>query len=184
MRRIAILSLVAVSACASTGTPSATAEPETVRIVGPAGGRGTTLSTMSTRAADEVTFNAAVADVWRIMPAVYDSLGIPIAERNDAGHMIGNPSLRVRRQLGRVRLGRYFDCGSTQGGNSADTYDMHLSVVSQVHEKEPGKAMVSTTIEALAKPVNFAGDWYRCVSTSALESRIVELVRGQLEKKE
>jgi hypothetical protein len=67
---------------------------------------------------------------------------------------------------------------------SADTYDMHLSVVSQVHEKEPGKAMVSTTIEALAKPVNFAGDWYRCVSTSALESRIVELVTGQLAKKE
>lgn len=179
MRSLVMLSLIAFSACASSGT-GASARPETVRIVGGTGGV-TQLSTVAEDRPNITRFHAPPDHVWRALPGIYEAIAIPVGQSDAATHTIGNPSFRMRRQLGNVPLSRYFDCGRTQGGPSADSYELHLSVLTQVQQGEGAGSIVSTSIQAMAKPVSFAGDFVRCSSKGALEARIVELLKARVQ---
>ena len=118
---------------------------------------------------------APVDALWKVLPAVYDSLGIEITRRDPASHTLGNDGLRLRRRLGKVPLQRYLDCGSSQGGPNAESYDVHLTVRTRLQPGAAGHSRLSTTVQAQARPINFAGDWVRCTSKNQLEQRIAEL---------
>ena len=180
-----LLAVVWLSACASskTATPTTT---ETIQISGVAGtnaqgpsGSSAVMITSST-ATHTRTFPVALDQVWGLMPSVYDSLGIPISQIETQNHVIGNPSFAVRRRLGKTPLGRYLDCGSTQGANSVDTYDINLSVTSKVVAESPSATTVATTVEARGKPVFASSEWSRCTSTGRLETAILNGVAARL----
>src|SRR5438270_6110646 len=74
MRMMSVIAIAALAACASAN--GATERPtETTRIVGATGGTST-LSMSSNTSASVTTIAFPIDRVWRLMPSVYDSLGI------------------------------------------------------------------------------------------------------------
>jgi hypothetical protein len=182
MRSAIVASLILLTACAASR--SETTPPtrsETIRIVG---GSGTVaqMSTVNARAASVMTIPSSLDDVWKVLPAVYESLGIPITRVDATSHIIGNEGLKVRRRLGDAPLTRYLDCGSGQGGPNADTYEVHLAVLTEAREAAPGSTHVSTTIQATARPLTFSADPVRCASNGALETLIVKRIKEGLQQ--
>lgn len=181
MRATAMLSIVALSSCASANpVPGRPTPDETVRIVGPS--RTIELTTSPTVAARVETVWYPLYQVWRVLPAVYDSLAIPVTSLDTANHVIGNAGTKLRRRLGNVPLTRYLDCGDSQGAPSAETYEIHLSILTRVEPGASGSTTVATTIEASGKPVTLSGEYVRCSSTGTLESHLVSTLKAQLQR--
>ena len=181
MRGIALVCLVtAAVGCASAGGSSSPATtPETVRI------NNGVNNTMTTSFMNAPSSNGGVVAypaerVWSVMRAVYDSLSIPVANQNASVKTLGNADLRLKRRLGDVALSKYINCGSTQGFPSADTYEVFLSVMTQLSPTASGGTQIATTIQGQARPITISGEPVRCTSLTTLESRIVALVNTLL----
>lgn len=126
------------------------------------------------------TFAFTVDQVWRALPVVFDSLGIPVQTIDPVRHTIGATGFLARHRLKNVPLSRYIDCGSAQMGPAADDYDVRITLLAEVHPAEGGAATVTTTLEALAKPANYAQDYSRCSSKGSLEDKLFGFVRTRL----
>jgi hypothetical protein len=104
MRAIKVLSLIALSACASSG---GTSRPdETVRISG-AGGTGN-LKITSNQYAHVTRISSPIDKVWLAMPGAFEALSIPISTVDTLTHSIANDGLKLRRVLGKTPLSRRF----------------------------------------------------------------------------
>lgn len=178
MRFLPLLSF-ALAACASA-TPGTSTQPtsETVRVFTGGVSKGITMS-----GSDGVSVRkiAATSDeVWRLLPGVLDSLGIPVNVVDQAKHTIGNSGFNVRGRLKSVPLSRYIDCGNSNGiGPNADSYQVNLQFVVEVQPVDAG-SLVRTTLQAMAKPVTFAQDYSACSSKSALESRVIDILSARI----
>jgi hypothetical protein len=179
MRVVVLFVFAALTGCSSTSAVQSAPVPQTVRVAG--GGGGAIAMGMSSTPADSraTTISASVADVWRVLPAAFESLNIPLSTVDSVTHSVGNTGFNLRRRLGSIPLVRLIDCGTTQGGPSAETYDIHMSVISQVRASDAG-TVISTTVEPMGKPAAFSGEYIRCSSTGALESRIADAVKSRL----
>lgn len=183
----AFLTLSALTACSGGGgvetTPAPAANPTTVRVTG-SGGSATAINLSMVDDGPGVlsrTVAGSVDDVFAALPAVYDSLGIPLTDRDASTHIVGNSGFNTRRRLGKTPLGRYFDCGSTQGAPSVDSYDIHLSVLSKVQPgPSAGLSTITTIVEVLGRPAAFSGEYVRCSTNGVLEQRIVDAVKARL----
>lgn len=178
IRRAGVLAVLLLSACASGGSTS-TARPATQTV-----GRsdiGTLV--MSTTGSAEVTALPYSADaVFRILPAVFDSLGVPVASLEPSKKEIGNPGYRIRSRLGKTSLSRYLDCGSTQIGANADNYDVVLTVMATVVADGASMSKLTTVVEAQARPATYNQAYSRCSSKGGIETRLAELAKAQLSK--
>ena len=177
MRALHLLSLAALSACASSTAGTGARESETMRIAGVQGGE---LRITSSAQASVTRIAFPIGKVWHALPAAFDNLGIPITAVDTGTHTISNGGLKTRRVLGTAPLGRYIDCGSTQIGENADSYDVYLTVVAQVEEDANGLAVLRTTFESMARPVSFSRDYSRCSSRGELERRLAAAVMDQV----
>jgi hypothetical protein len=180
MPRFAITLLAALCACAPTATPGAPAPSQTIRVGPAAAGGSVTLNPTSN--AHVSTIQLALDQVWRLLPAAFDSLGIPITTIDANGHLVSNEGVKLRQRLGKVPLSRYIECGTTQIGPNADSYDVFLSVSTQLEAAGGGESRISTTVEAAARPLAFSQEYSRCTSKGVLEARIAEAVRGQIKR--
>jgi hypothetical protein len=181
MRALLLLSLTAMAACASAGSTSSTPPPraqETVRVTGGAG--GATLTMSGADASSVQTLPYSVAQVWQVLPAVLDSLGIPVRTLDPATHRAGNAGFAIRRKLKNTPLSRYLDCGTSAMGPTADDYDVNLSVFAELHPAASGASTLTTTVEAAARPPNYAQEYGRCSSKGLLEARINEMIKARL----
>ena len=175
-----LLLAATLGGCAPSRRPSTVTSTETVRVGGVGAQAGTTLTTVSAADPGTARLLAPVERVWAVMPAVYDSAGIPVARLEQARHLIGNEGFKLRRRLGNVPLTRYLDCGRAQGGPSAETYEVNLAVLTELLSDGEGRTTAATVVRASARPVSFAGEFSPCKSTGALETRIGELIREML----
>jgi hypothetical protein len=177
MRGIILIGIVALSGCASSNAAPGSASTETARVVGSVGeGTVHAISTGSAPISGTTTIAAPADKLWRALPAVYDSLGIPRSVIDASSLLIGNRGLQVRRQLKDVRLSKFIDCGSAQARPSADFYDVNLSVVTQLQVIAPGDTRVVTTVDAMGRPVSFSGEYVRCATTGEIEARISKML--------
>lgn len=177
MRRLVLLTFVLLPACASSSASSSGQGPSTQTIHGGSAGS----MTVSTSSSNDVIRLAYTPDaVWRIMPSVFDSLGITLNTVDQASKTVGNSGLKIRQKLGKSPLSKYLDCGTTQIGPNADSYDVILSVLSVVSADGTAGTKVSTTVEASAKPVTYSQGYSRCSSKGGIETRISELVKTRL----
>lgn len=183
MRRavtLTVLSIAAVNGCASSRS-SDTPEPvvgtriETVRVSGVGAQQGTTMTTVASVMPGVATVLSPIEEVWRVLPAIYDSLGIPVDRIEREKHILGNTGFKLRRRLGGVSLTRYLDCGDAQGGPSAETYEVHLSVLTELQPTASGTA-AATVVQATARPVTFVGEHTPCKSTGGLEKAVAKLL--------
>jgi hypothetical protein len=130
----------------------------------------------------DVKIGFPVGKVWHALPAAFEQLGIPITQADDATHTMANGGLKLRRQLGTTPLSRYIDCGTTQIGENADSYDVYLTFTVHVDEEpSSGLGITHTTFEAMARPIAFSRDYARCSSKGELEKRLVDAVKAQLQ---
>jgi hypothetical protein len=183
MRRLALIGFAACLGCASSNTAPGSASAETARVIGSAGeGAMHSISTGSAPIAGESMVSAPVEKLWDALPAIYDSLGVPPATVDKASHLYGNRGLQIRRQLGKVRLSKYIDCGSAQARPSADFYDVNLSLVTQLQPVDAANTKIVTTLDAMARPVSFTGEYIRCATTGEIESRISDQLQAAARK--
>jgi len=178
MRVLGVLSLIALSACASSGTSSARPD-ETVRING-AG--SSNLKLTSNTYAHVTKISAPLSRVWLAMPGAFEALSIPISSVDTITHVIANDGLKLRRQLGTTPLSRFIDCGNTQIGENADSYDVHLTISVKLIPDEGGVTKLETMFESMAKPVSFSREYSRCSTRGVLEQRLADAVKAQLSK--
>ena len=125
---------------------------------------------------------SGIDKAWLVLPAVYDSLGIPRSKVDRASYTIGNLGMQVRRRLGNVRLSKYLDCGTAQQGPSADSYDVNLSVTTQLQAEPTGATRVTTTVAAMAKPIMLSGEYSRCSSTGEIELQVHNLLDAAVQR--
>ena len=124
----------------------------------------------------------SVEQIWRALPAVFDSLGIPIGSMDAATRTVGNVAYKVHGRLKNVPLSRYVDCGSsTNMGPNADSYDVVFSLVVAVRPGDTaGSSSVATTFDAVGRPATFAQEYSECPSKGTLETRLLELLTARL----
>lgn len=176
MRTTILPFVILLAACAtSPNQPAGSAREQTVRVVGASG--ATQISTTVTARPSVATLDMPLDQVWRALSGAYASVGIEIALTDPARGVLGNPGFRARRRLGDAPISRYLDCGRAQGAPSADTYEVHFSVLSEVQQESPDHTIVTTNVDATAKPVNYPGESVRCSSKGELETRILQAVR-------
>jgi hypothetical protein len=167
------------AACASSSTTSAGIKPATQMV----GGEGIGSLILAGNGASDVMKLTYSADaVWRVLPAVFDSLKIPLNSVDPATKEIGNTALKTRVRLGKVYLSRYLDCGSTQIGPNADNYDVVLTVLSRVVADGAAASTLTTTVLAQARPATYSQTYNPCSSKGLFERRIAELVTAALTK--
>ena len=190
MRAFGLLSFVVVAACASSGGSSAPARPATQTMSGgglgaisAASGGGTGAITISNEISSDVAKMPYSADaVFRILASVYDSIGIPVTALDPVRKTIGNPSYKTRMRLGKVALSKYFECGTTQIGPNADSYDVVINVTTAVAADGASASTMTTFVDAQSRPVTFNQAYNRCTSKGLLETRLADIVKARLSR--
>ena len=185
MAPIAVAALAAITACASGSsgagggsTIGAALPPQSLAVSGSrdrmtiAPGSGPNLNTLT----------AAADQVWRALPAALDSIGIPVTRTDAAGKIIGNDGFKIRQRLGKVPLSRYIDCGETQIGPNADSYEVSVTFVVQVRATTPTSSALTTTFDAYARPLAFSQGYSRCSSRGDLEAKFIAAVNAELKR--
>jgi len=120
--------------------------------------------------------------VFRVLPAAYDSLGIPIHGMNPARKTVSNDGIKIRNRLGRTPLSMYLDCGNSQIGPNADSYDVYLTVSTTVTPGASGTAAMATMLEAQARPATYNQAYHVCSSKGVLEQKLADQVKARLIK--
>jgi len=182
MRTATLLLLLPLAACATANSGSApTPASQTVRVVGASGGASLTMAGNNTSNVHTLAFG--MDQVWRALPFVFDSIGIPVGTLDPGKRTIGNSGFKIRGRLRGVPLSRYIDCGnSTQIGPNADAYDVNITMFAELHPGEAGATVLSTTMDAVARPATFAQEYSHCASKGVLETRFADILKARLER--
>ena len=173
-RALCIIGLVAIAGCAS-GTSIATEQSHNITT-----GGGGFLQVTGSDAPKMSVLKLPLASVWRVLPSIYDSIGVEISELDHTNHIIGNTGLKVRKKLGNRSLSELMDCGNAQGYPSADTYDIQLSIRTQVEARADGGTTMGTIVQAVGRPVAFSGEYVKCLSKGTLEVTIQDALKARL----
>jgi hypothetical protein len=152
---------------------------ETVRVGGGAGGTMTS-EIHPTINAIGATVPFSMDRVWPAVRAAYDSLSLPVATFDPTTHTVATTTLRLRRRLGETSLSKYVNCGDVLGGQSADSYEVQLSVQTVLQAEGAGTTRVLSTVTAAGRPITLAGEFARCTSTGNLERAVAAIVAGRL----
>jgi hypothetical protein len=172
MRRLLVAFLAPALACAgSAPTPGAAPVEQHVVVPGSAG----SLNIVAASGISSHEFAAPVEKVWKVLPAVFDSLSMTISMLDPTTHTIGNRGFKVRGKLGKVGLAHYIDCGTTQIGPNAESYDVTLTLITTLTATAGGATAMTIDFEASAKPLAFAQEPFHCSSKGTMEQRVNQL---------
>jgi hypothetical protein len=139
-----------------------------------------TVETHPGEGAHKTTVPLPMERAWRALRAAFDSVAVPVSIFDAATHTLGNGQFRVVRRLGNTPLSKLVNCGNTQGGPSADTYELQLSVVSTATAVDAAVTSIATTVQAQGRPITLSAEYVRCTTTGALEKRISNVVSSQV----
>ncbi|MGH7652398.1 MAG: hypothetical protein ACREMS_11235 [Gemmatimonadaceae bacterium] len=176
MQRITVLTLGMLLAAASLAPRLTSQTPATP----PVGSAQTPQTTEAPVVSGRADLQAPLDKVWAALPAAYASLSIPITVNEPANRVIGTEGMRTHHYLGDARLSKFLNCGEIEGTLNADTYDVNLSMLTQLQPNAAGGTTVTTKVDAAAKPGSTAGQYNGCISTGQLETRLVRFIESQL----
>jgi len=180
MRRVVPVALLILVACSSARPGEALPGQSQIATVRDAAGGALRINPGDGVATSSVAFPIDAA--WKALPAVFDSLGIPVNTVDPKLKAFGNSGFTLTKRLGKTPLSQYLDCGQAQAFPSADTYEIFLVAMVQLQASEPGATAVATSVQASAKPLTVRGDYMRCSSKGKLEERIVERLRAEAKR--
>ncbi|HVT39532.1 MAG TPA: hypothetical protein VHE78_10835 [Gemmatimonadaceae bacterium] len=182
IRGLACFTLATACACASQGSssPDVSVVPMSDRIVS-GGGSSLTIGSSATTVGIRTDLAATPDAAFRALQAVYDDLKIPIADLSPTDRVAGNQQFKARRRIVGVPMQSYFDCGGTPGQPNAETFDIVITVMSNVTAARNDASTLTTRATAIASdPGHGQGNQLRCSTTGELEARIAKLVREKL----
>lgn len=175
---VALLALTA--ACASSGksggSETSVAPSTTSLVVG-----SSAMSTMNINQSNDVTAIATPVPVsqdsaYALLIRAYVMLAIPVVPV-DQKRAIGNSQLAIRRKIAGMPMQKVVDCGDKMGLPNAETWDIHMNILSYVQAGADGNAQILTRIQALGNPPDLSNrDLSPCPSTGDLEKKISDLV--------
>lgn len=186
MRVLSLMIVLALAACSSSPNtpPDPTIGPANVRVSG-TGTTGVSSNAVRVSPSYDVAFDtiyASVDKIWAALPAIYTALSIPLTTADPQTMRFGNEGMKVRRRLGETPLVNLLDCGRTQIGQSADSYEIIMSVVTTLARADVNTTVVSTGIEASGKPLQFGGSETRCRTKGELERQIALALHARFDK--
>jgi hypothetical protein len=178
MKLTILFALAAAVGCASTPPVPGEAPPGLPASV-------TGEETVNVRLATEsdvihAVMNADPEKVWKLLPEVYQKLGIEGGVLDKDATMFGTRKFTARSVEG-MRTSEFVRCGNDAAGPSGGMYRTNLSIISSVQGTGSGKTSLSTLIEGFATPAEGTStDAVRCVSNGRLEKRIRTLLTERL----
>ena len=149
-----LLASVAAGLVACSGTPSMRSggREATVSVGGEGGG---TLRVRNEVESSSAIIGLPIDKVWAALPAAFDSLGVTVTSRDPVKRIMGTEGIKVRQRIGGVPLSRYFDCGTTQIGANADSYEVMLMLMAQLKAAPGNTTSIVVSVDARARPVAF-----------------------------
>lgn len=175
MRSATILVPLVIMGCASAGAGPAVTPPPPQIIETPG---GTPLRVEQQAIVSGGNVLMPIDSAWKTIIQVYQELGIEPTTLITEARTIGNQSLKIRRVLGTTPLSRYLNCGSGTGvGPNADYYNVEMSVMTHLSASTTQTTNVQTRVVATAKPLTVGSNPVECVTTGALEQRIVRVMQ-------
>lgn len=169
----AILALACASSSAGPGPP-----PPTRSVIRTSGFQ--TAEFLDEKDLASATLPASPAEVWGVLPTVYEELEIPVTQRDPAQMILGNPGYDVRTIQGK-RMASYLDCGTSPSGILANLYDVTLALATRVSPAPAGGSVMTTILEGWAEPRVTRGNPVHCRSKGTLEERIAAVVAERLQ---
>ena len=191
MRRVAscLPVMILAAACASGGASSgANVEPEAVvvqntqNIIQTGGQNSMSIGSGMTTVVQASTtrVNIAADKLFGVLPATYESIGIPVSTMVSKDRMLGNLEFKARARIGSLQMRRLLDCGTQLGEPNSDSYQITMSVSSEVKDNGDGSSTLATLVQATGRPVQFNGADVRCTSFGELEKRIATTAQIKL----
>jgi hypothetical protein len=187
MRLQILLSLALLAACSSSGAnprPEATPAPtQTVRVSGAATmgqGKASSLRVTGTDDLAADTIAVPLDSIWRILPHVYSALGLEGNLMDPQERLFGNSGIKLYRRLGQTPLRRLLDCGSTQLGPNADSYEIVFASTTRLTRVDAANTIVTTMVQASGRPMQFNSGEASCRTKGELEKQIALLIRTRV----
>ena len=156
---------------ACTPAPARTpVEPERVLITG----RGGSFRTHDV-AAVNVLVKAPPDKVLIALLSAYSDLGIQIELYNRTTGEVGNRNFSGVHRFAGESISKYLSCGQTLMGETANKYQVTMSLVSQVTARG-GDTNLDTWLTATARDAGSSSNSASCISNGTLENKLHELV--------
>lgn len=183
MRQItpAILLLALGTACASGGSKSGgsetTVSPTTESLVNGTSSMGTmNIGMTSSATAIATSLTVSPDSAYALLTRVYVVLQIPVAPV-DQKRAIGNDEIKISRHIAGMQMQKVVDCGQSLGLDNAETWDIHMNLLSYVQAAPNGTSQILTRIQAMGNPPDRSDrDVIPCSSTGELEKKISDMV--------
>lgn len=173
-----------IAACASANPraplPGTPPMPTTDVLLDPATGRGYQVTVGVSPTEAEHTIEAGRDTVWRILPLVYEQLGIPVATIDPSNYLLSNVSFRASSNLGDQPISAYLNCGARAGVASIENnFLIQFSVLSTL-AAEAYATRIKTVIQASARDPFASTNPMPCSSLGKLEASIAQLAAWRL----
>lgn len=128
-----------------------------------------------------LTFRSATAnDLWRVMPAVFQDLGIPAAVIDARSRIFGNPDVRLS-SIGGQRVLTMFRCTNEGAGMASTTqYRVEFGIAVQPRTAGSGAELI-VDVQAMGRLTDPSrSGTIHCVSNGALEGMLKERLEAAL----
>jgi hypothetical protein len=177
-RLAAVGATVSVAACSAAVTPTQRVESTYFPGAG-------VMSVSGENGTISVVIGAPLQAVWRVLPTAFDSTGVALTLVDPKQHLMANEGFKVRQKLKNERLSNYFECGTTQVGPNADSYELFVTVRSYLEplKADSTRTRMTVAITGAGKPLQFSQDYSRCTSKTILERKMLDVVANAVVKK-
>jgi hypothetical protein len=181
MQRLVPLGLLLLlGACASSAVTLPAGQSERSVTLVDAGSGTRTIDMVTEANIASMSIDAPPAAAWTALLRVYSDLGLEVSGADSRTHMVQMTNKRLRRIENR-RMSAYLDCGSGNSGQYADSYDVYVTLQTQLLPAANGTgSTVRTQLEASARDAAHGNAPVRCTSRRTLERRIVAGLQEKL----
>jgi hypothetical protein len=175
---LVVMGAAGTLACSSAAAP--TQRVESVYVPGAAG----IFSVSGENGTISAVLGAPLEAAWRVLPTAFDSAGVQLSLIDPKKHVMANEGFKVRAKLGKERLSTYFECGTTQVGPNADSYELYLTVYTSLEpvKGDSSRTRMTVAVTGAGKPLQWSQDYSRCTSKTLLERKMLDAVAATLKK--
>jgi hypothetical protein len=154
-----------------------TVTPQTTSLVVGSSAMGTmNIGTTNTYTAVSVNIPVSPDSAFQVLSRAYAMLELPMAPVS-MKRAVGNDEIKIRRRIAGIPMQNVLDCGDKMGLPNAETWDIHMNLLSYVQAGPNGGSQVFTRIQALGNPTDLSNrDLSPCSTKGELEKKIGDLV--------
>lgn len=129
--------------------------------------------------------DAPRGEVFAAVRSAFETLRIQIDYVDSLAGHIGILKLRISTRLGGERLSTFFNCGRGMSGDNADQWRLSLAFVTFLRSSGVRYTEFGSGLAAQAQDISgVSKDQVMCGSTGELETRIIQLSRAKLARKQ